>query len=230
MTRDEARAAGSTIFDSGRPCRKGHEPVRYTANYSCVECARVSVAEYGKKHPDIVRQRRKDWLKRNPEKARQYERNKRLKNPEGLIARTRRAGWKFRNMPTPTRPEPTTCECCGNAQNRIQNGRPHGLHLDHDHATGVFRGWLCNACNLGIGKLGDTIESLEHALTYLRRAAAEASVGHTSHEDARRSGAGSSTNRQRSAGAISLLECVDHPVDQHLPARDLPSAPRCVYR
>jgi hypothetical protein len=43
------------------------------------------------------------------------------------------------------------------------------MHLDHDHTTGAFRGWLCNRCNLGLGHLGDTIASVEKALDYLRR-------------------------------------------------------------
>jgi hypothetical protein len=24
---------------------------------------------------------------------------------------------------------------------------PEKLHLDHDHAIGAFRAWVCNACN-----------------------------------------------------------------------------------
>lgn len=59
---------------------------------------------------------------------------------------------------------PEACECCG----EIETGRNSVLSLDHDHLTGVFRGWLCNKCNLGIGLLGDTAESVEKAVTYLR--------------------------------------------------------------
>jgi Recombination endonuclease VII len=42
------------------------------------------------------------------------------------------------------------------------------LHLDHDHETGKFRGWLCLQCNMGIGQLGDTVAGLERALAYLK--------------------------------------------------------------
>jgi Recombination endonuclease VII len=43
------------------------------------------------------------------------------------------------------------------------------LHLDHDHATGAFRGWLCMCCNTAIGKLGDTVEGLNRAVAYIER-------------------------------------------------------------
>lgn len=58
------------------------------------------------------------------------------------------------------RPRPELCDCCNKVTDR--------LVLDHDHATGKFRGWLCHTCNTGLGKLGDTVEGLERALDYLR--------------------------------------------------------------
>ena len=41
-------------------------------------------------------------------------------------------------------------------------------HIDHDHKTGEFRGWLCRNCNTGLGSLGDTIEGLERGIKYLK--------------------------------------------------------------
>ncbi len=41
-------------------------------------------------------------------------------------------------------------------------------HVDHDHTSGKVRGVLCHTCNTGLGKLGDSIESLTRALNYLK--------------------------------------------------------------
>ena len=44
------------------------------------------------------------------------------------------------------------------------------LAVDHCHETGRVRGLLCMPCNIGLGHLGDTEESLLNALSYLRTA------------------------------------------------------------
>lgn len=82
-------------------------------------------------------------------------------NPEGQLAIQAR----MRKHPQPTRKRPEHCECCGGPP----NGSGH-LHLDHCHESGVFRGWLCASCNLGIGNLGDDLDGVEKAASYLRRA------------------------------------------------------------
>ena len=69
--------------------------------------------------------------------------------------------WRMqKGLPKPTRPEPALCECCGKASKRP-------ICLDHDHLTGAFRGWLCNNCNNGLGKIGDSVESVQRMLYYL---------------------------------------------------------------
>jgi hypothetical protein len=46
----------------------------------------------------------------------------------------------YRGLPAPSRPKPAACECCGAVPGK------RGLHLDHCHKTGKFRGWLCQRC------------------------------------------------------------------------------------
>lgn len=50
-------------------------------------------------------------------------------------------------------------------------GRPsrqQGAHIDHCHQTGRVRGILCGGCNTALGRLGDTVESLEQVVKYLK--------------------------------------------------------------
>jgi len=43
------------------------------------------------------------------------------------------------------------------------------LCLDHDHATGKFRGILCARCNFGLGNFSDNQELLSKAILYLQK-------------------------------------------------------------
>src|ERR1700722_11033189 len=55
------------------------------------------------------------------------------------------------------------CAICGLAFERARNG----LHVDHDHETGVVRGLLCQRCNNGIGCMNDDPAILRKAIAYL---------------------------------------------------------------
>lgn len=89
----------------------------------------------------------------------------RAKNIIRLRAYMTKAKRKSRGCPEPTRPMPLHCECCAG----LPNGKG-GLHVDHDHISGKFRGWLCSSCNTGIGGLGDCVDGVARALEYLVRA------------------------------------------------------------
>lgn len=56
------------------------------------------------------------------------------------------------------------CKLC-NKEHMTNNKR---LYVDHCHRTGKVRGLLCSNCNLSLGQIGDTIESVEKILKYLK--------------------------------------------------------------
>jgi hypothetical protein len=84
------------------------------------------------------------WRAEHPDKARSIS----------LIQNRKRQG--MLNPTDETKSGP--CEICGNVYET--------LHLDHDHATGLKRGWLCHWCNRKLGWFENRQETI---LSYLQR-------------------------------------------------------------
>jgi Recombination endonuclease VII len=166
ITRAQARSRGLHIYTTGRPCtRAGHTPVhRYVKNGACAACnlensQRQSASPTLRARRNLLQRRR---YARDPAlraKQAQAHRRWKLENPEAI----RRMNRAARGVPEPTRPEPTACEICGRTP-------AQRLQVDHDHTSGKFRGWLCRQCNTALGSLGDSLEALQRAAAYLRRA------------------------------------------------------------
>lgn len=129
-------------FLKSTPCSKGHISPCYVSTGRCRACVLEETAKWQRNNPAKRAAATKRWMQKNPEVVR---------------ARDRRA----RGLPLPSRPDPGICERTGCT-------RTFRMSLDHCHITGKFRGWLCFACNTGIGKLGDTEEGLLEALNYIR--------------------------------------------------------------
>ena len=62
-------------------------------------------------------------------------------------------------------PEGTPCQICNKPM--VYKRNADLMCFDHDPITHEFRGWICQNCNTGIGKLGDTPEGVLKALDYL---------------------------------------------------------------
>lgn len=54
------------------------------------------------------------------------------------------------------------CEICG------KENKHRALCVDHNHDTGEVRGLLCDNCNVGIGKLQDSVDLIQKAAVYLQ--------------------------------------------------------------
>ena len=62
------------------------------------------------------------------------------------------------------------CVICQKSETiKDKRGSVKWLSIDHDHNTGKVRGLLCNSCNTGLGKMGDSIKVLESAIKYLKK-------------------------------------------------------------
>ncbi len=67
------------------------------------------------------------------------------------------------------------CAICLRPERRIRNGKIQRLAIDHNNlccpadksCDKCIRGLLCEACNMGIGKLEHNVESMNRAISYL---------------------------------------------------------------
>jgi len=127
----------------GEPCRLGHGTLKWKSSRGCVSCQKLRAHAYHYA---------------NLAKRQVQARAARARNPELHRAANRR----WRGIPEPTRPMPERCELCNNF--------PQGKSLcaDHDHISGIFRGWICAPCNTGLGMLRDNPLLMEKAADYVR--------------------------------------------------------------
>lgn len=61
-------------------------------------------------------------------------------------------------IPEPTRAAPSKCEICDQTKKLVP---------DHCHLSGLFRGWICGACNRAIGLMKDNPHWLSAAAVYV---------------------------------------------------------------
>lgn len=125
----------------------------------CKPCTRAKAAEWEAANPERTRANKRRWTEQNRDKRRSYERKWKLKNLYGISADEAAAMWDQ---------QAGLCAICGLAPKlKTLDGEPK-LVLDHCHATGLARGYLCVKCNTGIGQFDDDPERLEAAAQYVR--------------------------------------------------------------
>lgn len=125
---------------------KGNPPV-----YRCAKKEKAARRENRRRTEES---RRRDNARKTASKARQVERvyewaSRLCKNACGICGKS----------------EEVACKSMGEHHRSGKRGR--GLHLDHDHLTGLVRGLLCGQCNKGLGMLRDSVKLLENAIGYL---------------------------------------------------------------
>lgn len=112
------------------------------------------------------------WYQENRERVRATTQKYQEEHREEIAARQRRHYLENKDLykerarrargvlSAATRPRPTVCEACGAAVELV---------FDHDHATGLFRGWLCGPCNRMLGNARDDAARLRAGADYLER-------------------------------------------------------------
>jgi uncharacterized protein with PIN domain len=122
---------------------------------------RVAKRKYQKTTKGRAAQAR--WRAKNPDYYKRKAKEAREQHPDRL----REIRYKHRYGFVPP-PAPANCEACSRPFSEVS--AHHGACVDHDHKTGAFRGWLCNDCNLSIGRAGESRDRLQLLINYLDKA------------------------------------------------------------
>lgn len=118
----------------------------------------LTEAEKKKRHVSAARA----WAIANPERVRANQRAWAEKNRDKIRAYGRKTRRKLNGA------EPTDEQRVGHCENFACNFSGP-LHMDHDHATGKTRGWLCGSCNRALGMLKDDCLVIKGLANYLKR-------------------------------------------------------------
>lgn len=126
----------------------------------CKRCAQITrPSQMSKGSPHLCKPCRtaatREWAERNPDDWERHLRKSHLKRKYGITveeadALLEKQGGK--------------CAICSVTEG---DSRGFRMHIDHDHATGVVRGILCNLCNSGLGQFRDNPDLLTKAIAYL---------------------------------------------------------------
>jgi hypothetical protein len=99
------------------------------------------------------------YVQANPEKrketAKKSAQNKRLRCTYGLLPEEHLHMLEKQKWKCPV--------CCRG----FDTGKGTQPHIEHNHDSGWVRGITCEACNLGIGALGDDVDNLQRAVEYM---------------------------------------------------------------
>jgi len=163
-----------------------HNPTGYHVH--CRICYNLAQKEYRAKNRDCVNTYANNYYKENAERIKAMRKLKRQGKDtsefhskksfdkdnyynRGGWKKTRENSWRQRGIIGMTYDiyeellisQNNSCAICKKEHTDIKK-----LHIDHCHNTGKVRGLLCNNCNNGMGKLGDSIERLELVINYLK--------------------------------------------------------------
>jgi hypothetical protein len=126
---------------------------------NCKECNNAEIKRYHANNPGYAKMANK----------RQWRRRKELEefNTTLLIKRKIRGSNREGCIPCVTPISeivPTYTIICQACEVDVGSTK---ICLDHNHATGKFRGWLCDDCNVSLGRMKDSAERLRRLADYI---------------------------------------------------------------
>jgi hypothetical protein len=148
-----------TEFHRASTARDGHRG-------ECKDCFRAQAAARYRADPERAKKRVRKWQQDHPDRVAatqaRYRADGRKKASDRRSHLRRTFGITPEQYDRMLVAQGGGCAIC-----RKPPRDDIALHVDHDHETGAIRKLLCFDCNAGLGKLGDDVELLRAAITYL---------------------------------------------------------------
>lgn len=123
---------------------------------------------YRLRNLEKIRKTNREWAKRNRKWRREYERKYRSRPEIKKHYREYMLRWHlFRREKIVGLPKPQKCPVCKRKPLGGKRGKGR-MVVDHDHKTGRVRGWLCDDCNVALGRVNDSVLILKGLIKYLK--------------------------------------------------------------
>ena len=128
----------------------------------CKACEKPKQKKAYEKNRQREIDRAKAWRRANPERTLETQRKHREENRERIALEhfAYRFGLTKEEAVKVLAKKGGPCPIC-----KVREA----LEYDHDHATGVNRGWLCGSCNRGLGLFGDDVSRLKAAVRWVQK-------------------------------------------------------------
>jgi len=162
--KEEIRARSAKYDAEHREKRHAQRAKRYIEHR---EEIRAQKAKWYIEHREEVHAYGIEYYKAHKEQRRNYDKNRvRNKEKEQVQQRIRVLmkvyGLNPEDYAKMLVEQNGKCAICGS----LPNGK--NLFVDHDHITGKVRGLLCNSCNITLGTVKESTETLAKMIEYLR--------------------------------------------------------------
>lgn len=144
-----------TAFVIGKPCGKCNGTKRYKSSRGCVACDRARKKNLTPEEKRAALARVQRWRANNRERYLKHRKEHYRFRVYGLTRD------QFFAM---LRAQDNLCVCCDAS---LRGGKE--TQVDHDHATGKVRGLLCLNCNIAIGMVRESTETLLRIGVYLEK-------------------------------------------------------------
>lgn len=131
---------------------------RFGRASQCKPCAKLSREDRKRVEPDVFLRQQRAYIAKNPDAVLMTR----------FVSRLRRYGLTVDAYHALAEAQEFQCAICGKEPDASRYAID-GFNVDHDHNTGAVRGLLCHGCNIGIGAMLDSAQSLRAAAIYLER-------------------------------------------------------------